>query len=367
MNIPFLDLARLNAPYKAPFLDAVSNLFDAGTFIGGEFVTAFERQFAEYCGTSYCVGAGNGLDAITLALKALGIKRGDEVIVPAQTFIATWLAVTHLGAVVVPVDVEPRTSNIDPDLIEAAITPLTKAIIVVHLYGAIADMERINEMAKRHGIYVIEDAAQAHGAVRFGRKAGTFGDVATFSFYPSKNLGAVGDAGCVVTNSAEIAQRVRELGNYGSSVKYQHDSIGYNSRLDPIQAAFLSLKIRDLDAIIEKRQYIASRYDGALGEVGEHAPVFRLLDFGLQSVWHNYVILCKDREKVQKRFTDVGIGTGVHYPIIPAEQRAYIGVSDRVTSAPVARRLSQSVISLPIGEYLSDAEIDYVCDALQRQ
>ncbi|MCA8257689.1 DegT/DnrJ/EryC1/StrS family aminotransferase [Burkholderia sp. AU31624] len=366
MNVPFLDLGRLNAPYKAEFLGVASKLFDDGTFIGGGLVSQFEREFAEYCGTEHCVGVGNGLDAITLALKALGIAPGDEVIVPAQTFVATWLAVTHVGAVNVPVDVEPRTANLDPDLIEAAITPRTKAIIVVHLYGATADMARINEIAKRHGLYVIEDAAQAHGDIRFDRKVGTFGDIATFSFYPSKNLGAVGDAGCVVTNSSALAQRVRELGNYGSSVKYRHDSIGFNSRLDPIQAGFLSLKIKDLDRIIEKRRAIAARYDQAIGNADESAPVFRLLDFGLQSVWHNYVIVCRDRDTVQRQLTEAGVGVGIHYPTIPTEQTCYADMQHYSQATPVAHRLSQSVLSLPMGEYLSDAEVDHVCGALRK-
>jgi len=366
VNVPFLDLGRLNAPYKAEFLGVASKLFDDGTFIGGGLVSQFEREFAEYCGTEHCVGVGNGLDAITLALKALGIAPGDEVIVPAQTFVATWLAVTHVGAVNVPVDVEPRTANLDPDLIEAAITPRTKAIIVVHLYGATADMARINEIAKRHGLYVIEDAAQAHGDIRFDRKVGTFGDIATFSFYPSKNLGAVGDAGCVVTNSSALAQRVRELGNYGSSVKYRHDSIGFNSRLDPIQAGFLSLKIKDLDRIIEKRRAIAARYDKAIGNADESAPVFRLLDFGLQSVWHNYVIVCRDRDTVQRQLTEAGVGVGIHYPTIPTEQTCYADMQHYSRATPVAHRLSQSVLSLPMGEYLSDAEVNHVCDALRK-
>jgi dTDP-4-amino-4,6-dideoxygalactose transaminase len=365
VNVPFLDLARLNAPYKANFLETVSDFFDAGTFIGGTFVTKFEREFAEYCNVEHCVGVGNGLDAITLSLLALGIRAGDEVIVPAQTFVATWLAVTHVGGVNVPVDVEPRTSNLNPDMLERAITPKTKAIIVVHLYGATADMERISAIARRHNLHIIEDAAQAHGDVRFGRKVGTHGDIATFSFYPSKNLGAVGDAGCIVTNSDDLARRVRELGNYGSSVKYKHDSIGFNSRLDPMQATFLSLKLKDLDQIIEKRRHIAARYDTALSGLDESSPVYRLLDARLQSVWHNYVIVCKNRAVVQRALTDAGIGFGVHYPIIPAEQPCYSAAQYDGQATPVARMLSQSVLSLPMGEYLTDAEADYVCTTLR--
>jgi dTDP-4-amino-4,6-dideoxygalactose transaminase len=365
VKVPFLELARLNAPYKAKFLEAASDFFDEGAFIGGACVTKFEREFAEYCNVEHCVGVGNGLDAITLALLALGIGAGDEVIVPGQTFVATWLAVTHVGATNVPVDVEPRTSNIDPALIEAAITPKTKAIIVVHLYGATADMERISAIAKRHNLYVIEDTAQAHGDVRFGRKAGAHGDIATFSFYPSKNLGAIGDAGCIATNSSELARRVREFGNYGSSIKYKHDSIGFNSRLDPIQALFLSLKLKDLDSIIEKRRKIAARYDAALGGLDESAPVYRLLDSSIQSVWHNYVIVCKDRAAVEAALTESGVGFGVHYPIIPAEQPCYSAAQYDSDATPVSRMLSHSVLSLPMGEYLSDDEVSHVCEALK--
>lgn len=365
MNVPFLDLARLNAPYKKKFLEAASGFFDNGQFIGGASVTSFEREFAEYCNVEHCVGVGNGLDAITLALLALGIGAGDEVIVPAQTFVATWLAVTHVGATNVQVDVEPRTSNLDPALIEAAITPKTKAIIVVHLYGATADMERISAIAKRHNLFLIEDTAQAHGDVRFGRKAGAHGDIATFSFYPSKNLGAVGDAGCVVTNSGELARRVRELGNYGSSIKYKHDSIGFNSRLDPLQAMFLSLKLKDLDNIIEKRRQIAARYDAVVGGLNENAPIYRLLDPTIQSVWHNYVIVCKDREAVQTALTEACVGFGVHYPIIPAEQPCYSAAQYDSDATPVSRRLSHSVLSLPMGEYLTDEEVSHVCETLK--
>ncbi|MGG2043157.1 DegT/DnrJ/EryC1/StrS family aminotransferase [Burkholderia gladioli] len=366
MKVPFLDLGRLNAPYSAGFANTVGEFMKAGTFIGGECVSRFEREFAAYCGVEHCVGVGNGLDAITLALHALGVGPGDEVIVPAQTFVATWLAVTHVGAINVPVDVELRSANLDPDLIEAAITPRTKAIIVVHLYGATADMERINEIAKRHNLKVIEDAAQAHGDERFGKRVGAFGDIATFSFYPSKNLGAIGDAGGVVTNDAGLAKRVRELGNYGSSIKYHHDSVGYNSRLDPLQASFLSTKLKDLDSIIARRRHIAAQYDEVLGKFDESAQIHRLLDFKLQSVWHNYVIVCQNREEVQRKLSDAGVGCGIHYPIIPGAQTCYRSGAYDITKTPVAYSLSQSVLSLPIGEYLTADEIGYVAECLSR-
>ena len=365
MKIPFLELSRVNAPYKDSFLKKSSKFIDDGVYIGGTFVEQFESEFAKYCGVDFCVGVGNGLDALTLSLLALGIGPGDEVLVPAQTFVATWLSVSHIGAINVPVDVESRTANINPDLIEVAITPRTKAIIAVHLYGATADMKRLREIANRYNLHLIEDAAQAHGDTRFGKKAGGHGDIAAFSFYPSKNLGAIGDAGCIVTNSEKLASRVRELGNYGSSIKYQHNSIGFNTRLDPLQALFLSLKLVDLDEIIEKRRSIASRYDKAIASSNSHSPfIYRLLDTSIDSVWHNYIVVCEDRDSVQEQLNNAGVGTGIHYPIIPGLQSCFSSKHFINVATPVAENLSKSVLSLPIGEYLNDTEVDYVCDTL---
>ncbi|WP_175944753.1 DegT/DnrJ/EryC1/StrS family aminotransferase [Caballeronia sp. BCC1704] len=364
MNVPFLELSRLNARYKQTFFEQLDGFYDAGSLIGGKHLADFESAFAQYCGTRHCVGVGNGLDALTLSLRALEIGEGDEVIVPAQTFVATWLAVTQVGATNVPVDVEPRSANLDASLVEAAITPRTKAIIAVHLYGATANVAQLKEICARHKLYLIEDAAQAHGDVRDGKKAGAHGDIAAFSFYPSKNLGALGDAGAVVTNSDRLAAKVRELGNYGSAVKYYHESLGTNSRLDPLHAMFLSIKLKHLDEIIEQRRRIASRYDKVVAMTPGDGPVYRLLDPAQACVWHNYVLVCEDRESVQKRLQEAGVGTSIHYPVIPAAQQCYESEGLDPNATPVAKRLSEAVLSLPMGEYMTDAEIDHVCQAL---
>ncbi|MDR5751441.1 MULTISPECIES: DegT/DnrJ/EryC1/StrS family aminotransferase [unclassified Caballeronia] len=364
MNVPFLELSRVNAQYKQAFFTQLNGFYEAGMLIGGSHVTDFENAFAAYCGTKHCVGVGNGLDALTLSLRALGIGPGDEVIVPAQTFVATWLSVTQVGATNVPVDVEPRSANLDAALVEAAITPRTKAIIAVHLYGATANVAELKNIASRHKLFLVEDAAQAHGDVRDGKKAGAHGDIAAFSFYPSKNLGALGDAGAVVTDSEDLAQRVRELGNYGSAAKYYHHSLGTNSRLDPLQALFLSIKLKELDQITESRRRIAARYDRIVGMEPGKGPVYRLLDPQRNAVWHNYVLVCDDRDSVQQQLQEAGVGTSIHYPVIPAAQECYASAGFSPGASPVALRLSQSVLSLPIGEYMTDAEIEHVCGAL---
>lgn len=365
MTVPFLSLARLNEPLLADFQARLAPFLAAGRFIGGEALDAFERAFAAHCGVGHAVGTGNGLDALELALRALDIGPGDEVIVPAHTFVATWLAVTRVGATPVGVDVRPGCATLDPDLIEAAIGPRTRAIMPVHLYGTTADMARILPIARRHGLRVIEDAAQAHGHVRFGRRAGAHGDVGCFSFYPGKNLGALGDAGGVVTDDPALAARIRMLGNYGSAAKYHHELCGSNSRLDPIQALFLDLKLERLDAINARRAAIAATYDTVVPAHDDGRAFHRLLEPGLDGVWHQYVLVCRDRDDLVARLDAAGIGTLVHYPVIPADQPCYAALKRPAGTWPVAEDLARRVLSLPIGEYLEAHEIEQVREALR--
>jgi dTDP-4-amino-4,6-dideoxygalactose transaminase len=355
-GLKFLELGRLNQPYMAAFMPIAAEVLASGMYIGGSYVDMFEREFARYCGVERCVSVANGLDALILALRALNIGAGDEVIVPAQTFVATWLAVSAVGATVVPVDVELETANINPKLIESAVTSRTKAIIPVHLYGAMADMTSIMEIAQRHSLWVIEDAAQAHGAQHENRKAGSIGHVGCFSFYPSKNLGALGDAGGVTTNDTKIADRVRLIANYGAKIKYVHTETGMNSRMDPIQAAFLSFKLNYLDQITGQRKSIAAKYSNAVE--GKNS-LRRLLKEDTDCVWHNYVICADDRDDFIAYMEKSGVGTALHYPIIPSKQECYaadFGERD----FPVANQLAREGVSLPIGEYLTDDEVDAV-------
>ncbi|MBD9653009.1 DegT/DnrJ/EryC1/StrS family aminotransferase [Ensifer sp. ENS09] len=362
-TVKFLELGRLNDRYWPEFMVTAERTIKSGSYIGGDEVTGFEREFADYCGSKYCVGVGNGLDALVLALRALGVTAGDEVIVPGQTFIATWLAVTAVGAKIVPVDVEEDSANVDASKIEAAITPRTKAIIPVHLYGATAGMAEIMRIARLRDIYVVEDAAQAHGHVRFGKRAGTHGHVGCFSFYPSKNLGALGDGGGIVTDDETIAKRVRLLANYGSTEKYVHQECGTNSRLDPIQAAFLRLKLQNLDWIAERRKQIADVYSEALRR--NSSSVRRLLGESYDSVWHNFVVVADDREHLVAHLRKHGIETALHYPLIPSLQACY---RDEFATAtlPISKSLSERSLSLPIGEYLELEEVTRVADALRQ-
>jgi dTDP-3-amino-3,4,6-trideoxy-alpha-D-glucose transaminase len=361
-QVEFLDLSRLNAPYLSDFESATLTNFRSGYYIGGPSVVKFEQEFAQYCGVKHCVSVGNGLDALVIALRALGIGAGDEIIVPGQTFVATWLAVSAVGAKIVPVDVSSSTANIDATLIEQAITPKTKAIIPVHLYGASADMTQIMEIAESRALFVIEDAAQAHGALHGGKRAGAHGHVGCFSFYPSKNLGALGDAGGLVTNDDVVAERARLLGNYGSIQKYVHSEVGTNSRLDPIQASLLSIKLCDIDNIIAKRKKIADIYSTAL--INKNSDkLSRLLKEGIDCVWHNFVVLADDREGFIDHMKNYGVSTAIHYPIIPSHQKCYREEFGSI-SLPVSEKLSTQSVSLPIGEYLEKSEISQVVRAI---
>lgn len=363
MNIPFLDLSAPYTELKGELDEAFSRVMQSGWYILGAECEAFEAEFAEYCGVKNCIGVGNGLDALHLILRGYGIGEGDEVIVPSNTFIATWLAVSYSGARPVAVEPVEHTCNLDASLIEAAITPRTRAIIPVHLYGQPADMDSINEVAKKHGLKVIEDAAQAHGARYKGRRSGSLGDAAGFSFYPGKNLGAIGDGGAVTTDDDDLAQRIRILRNYGSRVKYRNEVKGYNSRLDELQAAFLRVKLSHLDEWNERRKNAAGVYLDRLA--GRKLSLPHVPD-EIDPVWHLFVIRSSRRDELQKELASIGIGTMVHYPVPPHLQPAYADCGFHNGSFPLSERIHNTVLSLPIGPHLSDVQIDYVAESISR-
>lgn len=360
MKIPFLDLKAINLAMEAELAAAFNRVLHSGWYVLGSEVQSFEREFASYCGAAHAIGVSNGLDALHLILRAYGIGEGDEVIVPSNTFIATWLAVTYSGATPVPVEPIEETCNIDPARIEAAITPRTRAIMAVHLYGQAADMDAIMEIAERHGLKVIEDAAQAQGALYKGRKAGALGHAAGFSFYPGKNLGALGDAGAVTTNDPELAEKLRVLVNYGSRVKYEHEVQGYNCRLDELQAAFLRVKLKYLDVANDRRKRVAAQYDQGLRALGAKLPV--VMD-GAASAWHLYVVRDVNRDVLKTKLADRDIATLIHYPIPPHLQPAYREMGYQQGDFPIAERIHQQVLSLPIGPTISDEEVQKVISA----
>jgi len=363
MLVPFLDLKAPYLELKEEFDTAYQQVMNSGWYLLGQELEAFEEEFAAYCEAKYCIGVGNGLEALHLILRALDIGPGDEVIVPAHTYIATWLAVSYTGATPVPVEPDKNTYNIDPALIESAITERTKAILPVHLYGQPADMDSINQIAARYGLKVIEDAAQAHGARYKGRRAGSLGDAAGFSFYPGKNLGAFGDGGAVVTNNHRVAERVKMLRNYGSKVKYHNEEKGFNSRLDDVQAAWLRVKLAKLDEWNERRRLIASFYlqalDGCPGLTLPYVPEWA------EPVWHLFVICHLDRTALQKHFSNAGIGTLIHYPIPPHLQSAYAELNLPSRSLIVSEMLGKEVLSIPIGPHLSKEGVNTVISQMQ--
>lgn len=359
MSIPFLDLGRLNQSLREPLDAAYRRVMDSGWYIMGPELTAFEAEFSRYCEVKHCIGVGNGLEAIHLLLQAHGIGPGDEVIVPSNTFIATWLAVSQCGATPVPVEPNAATHNIDPMLIRGAITRRTRAIIPVHLYGQPADMDPINAIAAEYGLIVIEDAAQAQGARYKGRRVGSLGNAAATSFYPGKNLGALGDGGAVLTNDDNIAERVKQLRNYGSKIKYQHDLAGYNSRLDEMQAAFLRVKLSVLDEWNVLRRKVAEQYTKSLNALDIVLPV--VPEFA-EPVWHLYVIRSNQRDALKGDLENKGVATVIHYPIPPHQQNCYRNFSE--LSLPIAEMLAGDVLSLPMSPLLSDDEINLVCRSL---
>jgi dTDP-4-amino-4,6-dideoxygalactose transaminase len=355
MKIPFLDLAKLHQTIREPIDVAYRRVMDSGQFVMGAELTAFEVEFAEYCEVKHCIGVANGLDAIRLLLMAYEIGPGDEVIVPSNTFIATWLAVTACGATPVPVEPHVDTHNIDARLIAGAITRHTRAIIAVHLYGQPADMDLIYAIAETHGLVVLEDAAQAQGARYKGKKVGSLGHAAATSFYPGKNLGALGDGGAILTNDSVIADRVRHLSNYGSKTKYQHDVLGCNSRLDELQAAFLRAKLVILDDWNRKRRVIANHYSEVLVHPQIALPF--VPDFA-DPVWHLYVIRCEHRDNLKSHLAQYGISTAIHYPIPPHRQRCYSQFQN--CDLPIADTLAGELLSLPLSPLMTGAEIEYV-------
>ena len=363
MKIPFVSFLPMEHELDKELRDAFERVYKRSWFIDGVEVIAFEKAFASFCGSSYCVGVGNGLDALMLALKALGIQKGDEVLVPSNTYIATALAVTYVGAVPVFVEPDIHTFNIDPNRIEERITSKTKAIMPVHLYGQPCDMTPIMEIARRHSLYVVEDCAQAHGATYRGQTIGSFGDAAGFSFYPGKNLGALGDAGATVTNNKEVADKVRALGNYGSDYKYHHIFKGNNSRLDEIQAAFLSVKLSHLERINEERRRIAKYY---LEGIENSEVVIPYVLPGTNPVWHIFGVRCRRRDDLEKYLNDKGIGTNKHYPIPMHLQECYKDLGIAKGGLPIAEEISATELSLPMYYGMTEDEVRYVIECINR-
>ncbi|MFQ7575295.1 MAG: DegT/DnrJ/EryC1/StrS family aminotransferase [Lachnospira sp.] len=362
MKVPFATFEPMHNEIRKELDEAYKRVMDSNYFIQGNECKQFEQEFADYCGAKHCVGVATGLDAIYLILKAMDIKTGDEVIVPSNTFIATALAVSYTGATPVFVEPEIDTYNIDVTRIEEKITPNTKAIIAVHLQGRPADMDAVNEIAKKHGLKVLEDAAQAHGTKYKGRRVGALSDAAAFSFYPGKNLGALGDGGCVVTNDDDIASKVRALGNYGSDYKYHHIYQGTNSRLDEMQAAFLRVKLPCLEKWNDARKQVAERYLSEIKNPLIKLPVAPDKDY--DHIYHVFVIRCDRRDELEKYLNDKGIGTVKHYPIPMHMQKAYESLNIPEGSLPIAEEISRTVLSIPMYYNMTDEEISYVIDAV---
>lgn len=363
MRIPFVSFLPMERELDKELREAFERVYTRSWYIEGVEDAVFEKEFAQYCGTKYCVGTGNGFDALMLALKALGVGAGDEVIVPSNTFIATALAVTYVGAKLIFVEPDIRTFNIDPARIESAITNKTKVIMPVHLYGQACDMDSIMEVAQRYNLYIVEDCAQAHGAEYRGRRVGTFGDIAGFSFYPGKNLGALGDAGAAVTDSKEIADKVRALGNYGSDYKYHHIYQGNNSRLDEMQAAFLSAKLSHLDRINEDRRRIAQCY---LDGIKNPEIILPYVIEDAVPVWHIFGVRCKRRDELEEYLGENGIGTNKHYPIPIHLQKCYKNLGFRKGDFPIAEEISATELSLPMYYGMTEEEIQYVIETVNK-
>ena len=362
MIVPFLDLSAAHSELREQIDHAIADVVAGGSFVLGPQVEAFEREFAGYCGVGHCIGVANGLDALCLVLRAWEIGPGDEVIVPSHTFIATWLAVSQAGATPVPVDVGIGSFNLDPSLVEAAITPRTRAIVPVHLYGQPADMDALRTIADRHGLRLLEDAAQAHGARYRGRRVGGLGDAAAFSFYPSKNLGALGDGGAVTTDDPELARRLRTLANYGSVRKYEHLAKGVNSRLDEIQAAVLRAKLPFLDDWNERRRRLADELRAGLADTTLVLPD---VPAWAEPVWHLFVVRSDDRDALQRTLLERGVQTQVHYPVPPHLQHAYAEFSGLDRSLPIASALATEVLSLPMGPHVTAAQRDHLTAAVR--
>lgn len=360
--VPVLDLRATYDELRDELDEAYRRVMESGWYILGEEVEQLEAEYAAYCGVPHAIMVGNGLDALHLILRAYGVGPGDEVIVPSNTYIATWLAVTFTGATVVPVEPDLATYNLDPQRVNDAVTPRTRVIMPVHLYGQPADVDPLMDIAARHGLAVVEDAAQSQGARYHGRGSGALGHAAGTSFYPGKNLGAYGDAGAVTTHDDAIAASVRVLRNYGSKTKYRNEVIGYNSRLDPMQAAFLRVKLRHLDAWNERRRRVANRYVAAFAGLPELVLPAELA--GAESVWHQFVIRVPNRDAFQRALHEQGIGTLIHYPVPPHLQPAYASLGWKEGAFPISEKIHREVLSLPIGPHLSENDQERVIDAV---
>ncbi len=363
MHIPFASFEFMHNELQNEIQKSIGDVVKSNWFIRGQKVEEFEAAFAEYCGAKYCVGCGNGLDALYLLLRAFDVGEGDEVIVPSNTFIATALAVTYTGALPVLVEPDMETYTLDTSLIEAKITNKTKAIIAVHLYGQTANMDEINDIAKKHGLIVIEDAAQAHGATYKEKRAGNLGDAAGFSFYPGKNLGAMGDAGAVTTNDSKIAEKVRALANYGSDYKYHHIYAGNNSRLDEIQAAILLVKLQNLDKWNTYRQKVADQY---LEGIKNKKVILPSVKRDRSHVWHIFALRMKERNNFEKYLNSQGIGTTIHYPTPIHLQNAYKNLNLKKGILPIAEEISDTEISIPMYYGISDEEINYIINIINQ-
>ncbi|MDB5081091.1 MAG: putative aminotransferase [Chloroflexi bacterium] len=361
--IPFLELKSTYLELKTEIDAAIATVMESGYYILGPQVEAFEAEFAASHDVQYCVGLSNGLDALHLGLLALGVGPGDEVIVPSNTYIATWLAVTYTGATPVPVEPVEATYNIDPARLEAAITPRTKAILPVHLYGQAADMDPIMEIARRYSLKVLEDAAQAQGTRYKGRYTGGLGDIAAWSFYPGKNLGAYGDAGAITTNDPVLADKVRVLRNYGSRIKYVNETVGYNTRLDELQAAILRVKLTKLEEWNDRRRKIAALYLENLQGLGLVLPQ---VPEGHEPAWHLFVIRHPQRDDLQKYLGQAGVGTLIHYPMPPHMQEAYAGLNIKASSLPISEEIHREVLSLPMFPHLTEEQVHQVIAAIRR-
>lgn len=364
MKVPFLDVAAGYVELKDEIDEAVSRVLSHGYYVLGEEVFQFERDFAVYCDVPYCVSVGNGLDALRLLLSAHGIGPGDEVIVPANTYIATVLVVSQVGATPVLVEPDIRTYNLDPNRLEPVVTKRTKAVIAVHLYGQTADIQTIAKICHRNKLFLIEDAAQAQGAQHHGRKAGSLGDAAGFSFYPGKNLGAFGDAGCITTRNKQTAEYVRMARNYGSKVKYYNLIKGWNSRLDTLQAAVLSVKLKYLDMWNQRRQKIAQHYLSYMNPKKNDRFVLPFVDPANDPIWHLFVVRTKKRKTFMTYLEEKGISTLIHYPLPPYKQVAYKELINTVRRFPITNDVSDEVVSLPIGPHVSQEQAEFVVDTV---
>jgi dTDP-4-amino-4,6-dideoxygalactose transaminase len=362
LKVDFLDLKAGYIELKTEIDAAIKGILDSGRYVLGSEVELFEEEYAKYCESSHCIGVANGLDALHLGLLALGVGPGDEVIVPSNTYIATWLAVSQCGAKPVPVEPDIGTFNISPNLIAAAITEKTKVIIPVHLYGQPADLDPILEVANNYRLKVLEDAAQVHGGRYKGRRIGAHGDLVAWSFYPGKNLGAYGDGGAITTDDAELAEKIRVLRNYGSKVKYVNEICGFNSRLDPLQAAALRVKLNYLDEWNNRRLVIAKKYLSELNSLNVVLP--NSLDY-VDPVWHLFVILVEDRDLVRQKLADMGVDTIMHYPIPPHRQKAYSDENYSAEELPVASKISDTCISLPMGPHLDNKGVSIVIESIK--